>query len=165
MVRIEFSDCTYSIVRCIANEDTDEEEIIELPLLAYSDVFINDKYYSIAFDDGEIEENTANFNIVITKDYIKINVHPAKEPPYKYRIINSENGNGGSIIFDIDVDEDEFDPRKVTIYANKSDNVYLDGLLLDYIYYDGKQIYIEEDNYEDVYQYYMEDKQWDEVEN
>ena len=70
-----------------------------------------------------------------------------------------------SIIFDIDVDEDEFDPRKVTIYANKSDNVYLDGLLLDYIYYDGKQIYIEEDNYEDVYQYYMEDKQWDEVEN
>ena len=57
MVRIEFSDCTYSIVRCIANEDTDEEEIIELPLLAYSDVFINDKYYSIAFDDGEIEED------------------------------------------------------------------------------------------------------------
>ena len=31
MVRIEFSDCTYSIVRCIANEDTDEEEIIENP--------------------------------------------------------------------------------------------------------------------------------------
>ena len=165
MVRIEFSDCTYRIVRCIANEGTDEEEIIELPLLAYSDVFINGKYYSINFDDGEIEENTANFNIVITKDYIKNNVHPAKEPPYKYRIINSENGAGGSIIFDIDVDEDEFDPRKVTIYCNQSDIEDLNGLLLDYIYYDGEQIYIEEDNYEDVYQYYMTDYQWEVVEN
>ena len=164
MVRIEFYDCTYSILRCIANEDTDEEEIIELPLLMCAEVSINDKGYYIEFRDDELK-NGAKFNVVITKDYIKNNVHPAKEPPYKYRMINAENGAGGSIIFDIDVDEDEFDPRKVTIYANKSDNVYLDGLLLDYIYYDGKQIYIEEDNYEDVYQYYMEDKQWDEVEN
>ena len=164
MVRIEFYDCTYSILRCIANEDTDEEEIIELPLLMCAEVSINDKGYYIEFRDDELK-NGAKFNVVITKDYIKNNVHPAKEPPYKYRMINAENGAGGSIIFDIDVDEDEFDPRKVTIYANKSDNVYLDGLLLDYIYYDGKQIYIEDDNYEDVYQYYMEDKQWDEVEN
>ena len=164
MVIIEFYDCTYSILRCIANEDTDEEEIIELPLLMCAEVSINDKGYYIEFRDDELK-NGAKFNVVITKDYIKNNVHPAKEPPYKYRIINSENGSGGSIIFDIDVDEDEFDPRKVTIYANKSDNIYLDGLLLDYIYYDGEQIYIEDDNYEDVYQYYMEDKQWDEVEN
>ena len=164
MVRIEFYDCTYSILRCIANEDTDEEEIIELPLLMCAEVSINDKGYYIEFRDDELK-NGAKFNVVITKDYIKNNVHPAKEPPYKYRMINAENGAGGSIIFDIDVDEDEFDPRKVTIYANKSDNVYLDGLLLDYIYYDGEQIYIEDDNYEEVYQYYMEDKQWDEVEN
>ena len=164
MVRIEFYDCTYSILRCIANEDTDEEEIIELPLLMCAEVSINDKGYYIEFRDDELK-NGAKFNVVITKDYIKNKIHPAKEPPYKYRMINAENGAGGSIIFDIDVDEDEFDPRKVTIYANKSDNVYLDGLLLDYIYYDGEQIYIEDDNYEEVYQYYMEDKQWDEVEN
>ena len=164
MVRIEFYDCTYSILRCIANEGTDEEEIIELPLLMCAEVSINDKGYYIEFRDDELK-NGAKFNVVITKDYIKNKIHPAKEPPYKYRMINAENGAGGSIIFDIDVDEDEFDPRKVTIYANKSDNVYLDGLLLDYIYYDGEQIDIEEDNYEDVYQYYMTDYQWEVVEN
>ena len=164
MVRIEFYDCTYSILRCIANEGTDEEEIIELPLLMCAEVSINDKGYYIEFRDDELK-NGAKFNVVITKDYIKNKIHPAKEPPYKYRMINAENGAGGSIIFDIDVDEDEFDPRKVTIYCNQSDIEDLNGLLLDYIYYDGKQIYIEEDNYEDVYQYYMTDYQWELVEN
>ena len=164
MVRIEFSDCTYSIVRCIANEDTDEEEIIELPLLMCAEVSINDKGYYIEFRDDELK-NDANFNVKIDKDYIKNFIHPSFDPPYKYKKINNRNGAGGSIIFELDIDEDEFDPSKVTIYGNKSDIEELNGLLLDYIYYDGKQIYIEEDNYEDVYQYYMEDKQWDEVEN
>ena len=72
-------------------------------------------------------------------------------------MINAENGAGGSIIFDIDIDEDEFDPSKVTIYCNQSDIEDLNGLLLDYIYYDGKQIYIEEDNYDDQDTEYDED--------
>ena len=80
-------------------------------------------------------------------------------------MINAENGAGGSIIFELDIDEDEFDPSKVTIYGNKSDIEELNGLMLDCIYYDGEQIYIEEDNYEDVYQYYMTDYQWEVVEN
>ena len=164
MVRIEFYDCTYSILRCIANEDTDEEEIIELPLLMCAEVSINDKGYYIEFRDDELK-NGAKFNVVITKDYIKNNVHPAKEPPYKYRMINAENGAGGSIIFDIDVDEDEFDPSKVTIYGNKSDIEELNGLILDCIYYDGEQIDIEEDNYEEVYQYSDKNYQCDIVEN
>ena len=164
MVRIEFYDCTYSILRCIANEDTDEEEIIELPLLMCAEVSINDKGYYIEFRDDELK-NGAKFNVVITKDYIKNNVHPAKEPPYKYRMINAENGAGGSIIFDIDVDEDEFDPSKVTIYGNKSDIEELNGLMLDCIYYDGEQIDIEEDNYEEVYQYSDKNYQCDIVEN
>ena len=164
MVRIEFYDCTYSILRCIANEDTDEEEIIELPLLMCAEVSINDKGYYIEFRDDELK-NGAKFNVVITKDYIKNKIHPAKEPPYKYRMINAENGAGGSIIFDIDVDEDEFDPSKVTIYGNKSDIEELNGLLLDCIYYDGEQIDIEEDNYEEVYQYSDKNYQCDIVEN
>lgn len=88
MVRIEFYDCTYSILRCIANEDTDEEEIIELPLLMCAEVSINDKGYYIEFRDDELK-NGAKFNVVITKDYIKNKIHPAKEPPYKYRMINA----------------------------------------------------------------------------
>ena len=139
MVIIEFYDCTYSILKCIANEDTDEEEIIELPLLMCAEVSINDKGYYIEFRDDELK-NGAKFNVVITKDYIKNKIHPAKEPPYKYRMINAENGAGGSIIFELDIDEDEFDTSKVTIYGNKSDIEDLNGLLLDCIYYDGKQI-------------------------
>ena len=164
MVIIEFYDCTYSILKCIANEGTDEERTIEFPLLESAEVSINDEGYYIEFRDDELI-NDANLNVKIDKDYIKNFIHPSFDPPYKYKKINNRNGAGGSIIFELDIDEDEFDPRKVTIYANKSDNIYLDGLLLDYIYYDGEQIYIEDDNYEDVYQYYMEDKQWDEVEN
>ena len=164
MVIIEFYDCTYSILKCIANEGTDEERTIEFPLLESAEVSINDEGYYIEFRDDELK-NDAKFNVVITKDYIKNNVHPAKEPPYKYRMINAENGAGGSIIFDIDVDEDEFDPRKVTIYCNQSDIEDLNGLLLDYIYYDGEQIDIEEDNYEEVYQYSDKNYQCDIVEN
>ena len=164
MVRIEFYDCTYSILRCIANEDTDEEEIIELPLLMCAEVSINDKGYYIEFRDDELK-NGAKFNVVITKDYIKNKIHPAKEPPYKYRMINAENGAGGSIIFELDIDEDEFDPSKVTIYGNKSDIEELNGLMLDCIYYDGEQIDIEEDNYEEVYQYSDKNYQCDIVEN
>ena len=164
MVIIEFYDCTYSILKCIANEGTDEERTIEFPLLESAEVSINDEGYYIEFRDDELK-NDANFNVKIYKDYIKNFIHPSFDPPYKYKKINNRNGAGGSIIFELDIDEDEFDPSKVTIYGNKSDIEELNGLMLDYIYYDGKQIYIEEDNYEDVYQYYMTDYQWEVVEN
>ena len=164
MVIIEFYDCTYSILKCIANEGTDEEIIVEFPLLESAEVSINDEGYYIEFIDNKLI-NDANFNVKIDKDYIKNFIHPSFDPPYKYKKINNINGAGGSIIFELDIDEDEFDPSKVTIYGNKSDIEELNGLIFDCIYYNGEQIDIEEDNYEDVYQYYMTDYQWEVVEN
>ena len=164
MVIIEFYDCTYSILKCIANEGTDEERTIEFPLLESAEVSINDEGYYIEFRDDELK-NDANFNVKIDKDYIKNFIHPSFYPPYKYKKINNRNGAGGSIIFELDIDEDEFDPSKVTIYGNKSDIEELNGLILDCIYYDGEQIDIEEDNYEAVYQYSDKNYQCDIVEN
>ena len=88
MVRIEFYDCTYSILKCIANEGTDEERTIEFPLLESAEVSINDEGYYIEFIDDELK-NDANFNVKIDKDYIKNFIHPSFDPPYKYKKIKT----------------------------------------------------------------------------
>ena len=128
MVKIEFNNCEYKFVECIDLSG----KTINFPLVQYADILANNHGgYNINYyyddEDGKMYiENATPFNIETKKDYIK-----------NGSIKASENGR---IIFELDVDEYEFDSSKVTIYANVSDKDDLNGLILDHIYYDGKTI-------------------------
>lgn len=123
MVKITFDGCEYHTIK-------DNNSIVPIVQMVASIQagFRSSGEMSYLYDeDGNMyEDNSTQFNIVTVSKY--------KDNP------TVDFVECGRIMFEIDVDEDDFDASKIAIDVNDSDNIDLKGWILDHIYYDGKLI-------------------------